>query len=129
VWFGALTTAVFFVVGKSLFGLYLGHTSIRVSYGAAGSLVIVILWTYYPCLILLFGAEITQVQAELRHASVVPNQTAMHVTEHERAQQGIPRTEDIERARTTPERGQIELHLPKANRRRRIVYFGLHGRR
>jgi membrane protein len=98
VWFGALTTAVFFVVGKSLFGLYLGHSSIGVSYGAAGSLVIVILWTYYSCLILLFGAEITQVQAGLRHAKLVPNETAVHVTEHARAQQGIPRIEDIERA-------------------------------
>jgi membrane protein len=98
VWLGALTTAFFFVVGKSLFGVYLGHSSIGVSYGAAGSLVIVILWTYYSCLILLFGAEITQVQAGLRHARLVPNETAVHVTEHELAQQGIPRTEDIERA-------------------------------
>ena len=98
VWYGALTTAIFFVVGKSLFGLYLGHSSIGISYGAAGSLVIVILWTYYSCLILLFGAEITQVQAGLRHARLVPNETTVHVTEHARAQQGIPRTEDIEQA-------------------------------
>jgi membrane protein len=98
VWLGALTTALLFVVGKSLFGLYLGHSSIGTSYGAAGSLVIVILWTYYSCLILLFGAEMTQVQARLRHARLVPNDTAIHVTEHARAQQGIPRTEDIKRA-------------------------------
>lgn len=98
VWFGALVTACLFVVGKSLFGLYLGHSSIGTSYGAAGSLVIVILWTYYSCLILLFGAEMTQVQARLRHARLVPNETAVHVTEHARAQQGIPRTEDIEEA-------------------------------
>jgi membrane protein len=95
VWFGALMTAILFVVGKSLFGLYLGHSSIGTSYGAAGSLVIVILWTYYSCLILLLGAEMTQVQARLRHAKLVPNETAVHVTEHDRAQQGIPRTEDI----------------------------------
>jgi membrane protein len=98
VWLGALTTALLFVVGKSLFGLYLGHSSIGTSYGAAGSLVIVILWTYYSCLILLFGAEMTQVQAQRRHAELVPNETGVHVTEHARAQQGIPRTEDIERA-------------------------------
>ena len=98
VWFGALTTAILFVVGKLLFGLYLGHSSIGTSYGAAGSLVIVILWTYYSCLILLFGAEMTQVQAGLRHAALVPNETAVHVTEHARAQQGIPRTDEIERA-------------------------------
>jgi len=98
VWFGALITATLFVVGKLLFGLYLGQSSIGTSYGAAGSLVIVILWTYYSCLILLFGAEMTQVQARLRHAKRVPNDTAVHVTEHARAQQGIPRTKDIERA-------------------------------
>ena len=98
VWLGALTTAILFVVGKSLFGLYLGHSSIGTSYGAAGSLVIIILWTYYSCLILLLGAEMSQVQARLRHAEIVPNETALHVTEHDRAQQGIPRTEDIERA-------------------------------
>ena len=83
VWFGALMTAILFVVGKSLFGLYLGHSSIGTSYGAAGSLVIVILWTYYSCLILLLGAEMTQVQARLRHAKLVPNETAVHVTEHD----------------------------------------------
>lgn len=95
VWLGALTTASLFVIGKSLFGLYLGHSTIGTSYGAAGSLVIVILWTYYSCLILLFGAEMTQVQAQLRHAKLVPDETAVHVTEHARLQQGMPRTEDI----------------------------------
>jgi membrane protein len=102
VWLGSLTTALLFVFGKSLFGLYLGHSTIGSSYGAAGSLVIVILWTYYSCLILLFGAEMTQVQARLRHAKLVPNETAVHVTEHARVQQGIPRTEDIERAAEDP---------------------------
>jgi len=98
VWLGAVVTAILFVVGKSLFGLYLGHSSIGSSYGAAGSLVIVILWTYYSCLILLFGAEISQVQARLRHARVEPNETAVPVTEHARVQQGFPRTDDIKRA-------------------------------
>lgn len=95
VWFGALTTAGLFVVGKSLFGLYLGHSTIGSSYGGAGSLVIINLWTYYSCLILLFGAEMTQVQARLRHARLVPTEKAVHVTEHARVQQGVPRTEAI----------------------------------
>jgi membrane protein len=98
VWLGALTTALLFLVGKSLFGLYLGHSTIGTSYGAAGSLVIVILWTYYSCLILLFGAEMTQVQARLDHARLVPTDKAVHVSEHERVQQGIPRTADVKRA-------------------------------
>jgi membrane protein len=98
VWLGAIITAGLFVAGKSLFGLYLGHSTIGTSYGAAGSLVIVILWVYYSCLILLFGAEMTQVQARLHQTPVAPTDKAVHVTEHARVQQGIPRTEDIEQA-------------------------------
>jgi membrane protein len=96
VWLGALMTAGLFVIGKSLFGLYLGHSTLSVSYGAAGSLVIVILWVYYSCLILLFGAEMTQVEARLHHTPLEPTEKAVHVTEHNRSQQGIPRTEAIE---------------------------------
>jgi membrane protein len=98
VWLGAFVTAGLFVIGKSLFGLYLGHSSLGSSYGAAGSLVIVILWVYYSCLILLFGAEMTQVQARLHHAPLEPTEKAVHVTEHARAQQGMPRTADVEEA-------------------------------
>jgi membrane protein len=98
VWLGAVATALLFVIGKSLFGLYLGHSTLGVSYGAAGSLVIVILWTYYSCLILLFGAEISQVHAKQRHARIVPTDVAIHVTEHDRVQQGIPRQEGVIRA-------------------------------
>lgn len=98
VWLGAGVTAGLFVVGKSLFGLYLAHSTVGSNYGAAGSLVIINLWTYYSCLILLFGAEMTQVQANLRHAHVEPKEKAVHVTEHDRIQQGVPRTEDVKRA-------------------------------
>ena len=94
VWLGAGITALLFSTGKSLFGLYLGHSSIGSSYGAAGSLVIVILWTYYSSLILLFGAEMTQVQARLRHVPREPRAMAIRVSEQERAQQGIPHEPD-----------------------------------
>jgi membrane protein len=98
VWFGALVAAVLFAAGKALFGMYLGHSTLGVSYGAAGSLVVVILWTYYTSLILLFGAEITRVQARLRHAPLLPNPSAVRLTEHDRVQQGIPRQEAIREA-------------------------------
>lgn len=104
VWLGAVVTAVLFAAGKALFGFYLGHSTLGASYGAAGSLIVIILWTYCSCLILLFGAEMTQVHARLRHARIVPRETAVHVTEHDRAQQGIPRTEDIEEAVEEDER-------------------------
>lgn len=90
VWLGATVTALLFVVGKMLFGWYLGHSTIGSSYGAAGSLVIVVLWTYYSSLILLFGAEVSFVAAQDAGEQVVPEEKAVHVTEHQRVQQGIP---------------------------------------
>lgn len=98
VWLGAAVTAILFTVGKSLFGLYLGHSTIGTSYGAAGSLVIVMLWTYYSALILLFGAEMSFVQARLRGSRVEPVTNAVHLTEHDRIQQGIPHQQEVEQA-------------------------------
>jgi membrane protein len=63
VWFGAAVTAVLFTLGKFLIGLYLGRASIGSAYGAAGSVVVLMVWVYYSSLILFFGAELTQVRA------------------------------------------------------------------
>jgi membrane protein len=60
VWIGAGITSFFFVVGQFLIGLYLGGSSVSSVYGGAGSLLIVLLWTYYSGTILFFGAEVTQ---------------------------------------------------------------------
>jgi membrane protein len=61
VWVGAAITALLFTLGKYLIGLYLGTSSVGSAYGAAGSLVVLIIWIYYSAQILFFGAEITQV--------------------------------------------------------------------
>jgi membrane protein len=63
VWFGAALTSVLFLIGKIALGIYFGRSAIGSSYGAAGSLVLVLLWVYYSAQILLFGAELTQVYA------------------------------------------------------------------
>src|ERR671918_1381025 len=63
VWLGAFVTAVLFSLGKFLIGLYLGNSAVASSFGAAGSLVLLLLWVYYSAQILLFGAEFTQVYA------------------------------------------------------------------
>ena len=63
VWVGGLTTAILFVAGKYLIGLYLGNSSLSSIYGAAGSLVVLLLWTYYSAQILFLGAEFTYVYA------------------------------------------------------------------
>ena len=63
---GAFVTAVLFTVGQQLIGLYLGQSTMTSTYGAAGSVMILLLWVYYSCQILLFGAEFTRAYAERR---------------------------------------------------------------
>lgn len=64
VWVGAVLTALLFIIGKSAIGLYLGRSGFSTSYGAAGSLVVILVWVYYSSQILFFGAEFTQVYAK-----------------------------------------------------------------
>lgn len=64
VWIGALVTGALFTIGKALIGSYLGSSNVASSYGAAASLITILLWIYYSSLILLFGAEFTKVYAE-----------------------------------------------------------------
>ena len=72
IWPGALVTALFFTVGKTLIGLYLGKASIGSSYGAAGSVIVLIVWVYYSAQLFFFGAEFTHAYAEHRMASTRP---------------------------------------------------------
>jgi membrane protein len=60
VWLGSLVTAVLFSIGKSLIGLYIGKSAVASSYGAAGTLVVVIVWVYYSAQIFFYGAEFTR---------------------------------------------------------------------
>lgn len=61
VWIGAVVTAIFFTIGKFLIGLYIGRSSIASGFGAAGSLVVVLVWIYYSAQIFLLGAEFTRI--------------------------------------------------------------------
>jgi membrane protein len=60
-WIGASVTALLFTIGKALIGLYLGKAAVGSAYGAAGSLIVIIVWVYYSAMIFLFGAEFTHV--------------------------------------------------------------------
>ena len=66
VWIGAFATAALFTVGKSMIGIYIGRTALDSTYGAAASLVVVLVWIYYSSLILFLGAEFTHVYAQRR---------------------------------------------------------------
>jgi membrane protein len=77
VWIGAGMTAVLFTLGKFLLGLYLGRAGVTSPYGAAGSLVLVLLWVYYSGLIFLFGAAFTKVHAASHDAAARPTAKAV----------------------------------------------------
>jgi membrane protein len=76
VWFGAMVTAALFGGGKYAIGLYLGRASIGSAYGAAGSVVVLLVWVYYAALILFIGAEITRIRASRKAAPVEANPAA-----------------------------------------------------
>jgi membrane protein len=75
---GATVTAFLFTIGKSLIGFYLGSSSIATSYGAAGGLLIVLLWVYYSAQIFLLGAEFTKAFAS-NYGSLRPNDGVLRV--------------------------------------------------
>ena len=79
VWVGATLTAVLFALGKFALGFYLGSGAAGSAYGAASSLITLLLWIYYAAQILLFGAEFTQVYANTYGARVVPMEHAVKV--------------------------------------------------
>jgi membrane protein len=103
VWIGATMTAALFVIGKLLIGLYLGNASVGSTYGAAGSLLVVLVWVYYSAQLLFFGAEFTQVYARRYGSRMVPTEDAVPMTEEARAQQGMPSRAAVEHAARTGE--------------------------
>ncbi|HKX12300.1 MAG TPA: YihY/virulence factor BrkB family protein [bacterium] len=79
VWIGGLFTSLLFTGGKQLIALYLGQSSVTSVYGAAGSLVILMLWVYYSALILFLGAAFTKAYADYRKVHIAPTDQAVPV--------------------------------------------------
>ena len=88
VWVGALATAFLFVLGKFALGYYLGNGNPGSAYGAAGSLALVLIWIQYASLIVLFGAEFTQVWSEERGSGIRPERGATRVKEKKQRVRG-----------------------------------------
>lgn len=89
VWAGAFFTALLFEIGKLGLSLYLGRESTVSSYGAAGAVVLLLLWVYYNACILFLGAEFTQVYALHTGRFIRPSPGAQAMTLHERLQEGL----------------------------------------
>lgn len=115
VWIGAAATAALFTLGRFLIGWYLGHAATESSYGAAGSLVALLMWVYYSAQLLFLGAEFTQVYANAHGVRIEPTANAIRVTKEQRAQQGMPHKSIV---KTTP---AISSPITVVNRSRAAI--------
>jgi membrane protein len=82
--FGGFITAIFFTLGKLAIGYYLGKSNLTTLYGAAGSIIIIMVWVYYSSIILYLGAEFTKVHANLFGRKIQPNEYAEWITIEEK---------------------------------------------
>lgn len=80
---GAAFTSALFMIGKYLIGLYIAQSDVGVTYGAAASLVLILLWVYYSSIILYFGAEFTRVYALSYGSGIEPDKTAVFIVKQE----------------------------------------------
>jgi membrane protein len=115
VWIGALATAVLFTIGKWAIGMYLGRAAVASTYGAVGSLVVLLLWVYYSSQIFLLGAEFTQVYSRELGSNYVPAENAVALSEAQRAREGIPHAAVLE-GRVQQVSGSASRLLPVAAR-------------
>jgi membrane protein len=90
VWIGALITSLLFVLGKYLIGIYIGTSTLSSTYGAAGSLVVLLLWVYYSAQIIFLGAEFTAVYAEKYGSGIKPKSKFMRYNFDEDHPEQIP---------------------------------------
>ena len=80
---GALFTAVLFIIGRFLIGLYIAKSGTGSTYGAAGSIIVILVWIYYTSMILYLGAEFTQVYTEAYGGRIQPSDYAVHIEQKE----------------------------------------------
>lgn len=128
VWMGAFVTAVLFSLGKFLIGLYLGNSTVGSSFGAAGSLVLLLLWIYYSAQILLFGAEFTQVYANKFGSKIVPEGEEGTIQPGVIVQPGRTPSKEFKPQLAIPAASAIsarENRLEQENRQTARVFVGL----
>jgi len=82
-WRGASFTTILFMAGKFIIGYYLSHSTITTIYGAAGSIIAILLWVYYSSIILYFGAEYTMLYACMFGKKVIPKDYAVFIEHRE----------------------------------------------
>src|SRR5215216_624541 len=128
VWLGAFVTAVLFSIGKLLIGLYLGNSAVASSFGAAGSLVLLLVWIYYSAQILFFGAEFTQVYANNYGSKIVAEGEETAPRSGKRVQPGSKSTKEFRPQLAIPAASAISVRegrLEKENQQTARVFVGL----
>jgi membrane protein len=111
VWTGAAVTSLLFTIGKFLIGLYLGKSDVTSSFGAAGSLVIMMVWVYYSAQIFLFGAEFTWVYANMYGSR--RNEAGQQKTQREQESE-VPTRSDSANAPSTSSQTSSEPALARS---------------
>jgi membrane protein len=96
IWIGAAITALLFTIGRVLIGLYIGRSSFASTYGAVGSLIVILLWVYYSAQIFFLGAEFTQVFARHYGKQIEPSKDAIALPTEDRLEMGRPTAAEIQ---------------------------------
>ncbi len=109
VWLGAIVTSMLFALGEYLIGLYLTHSSVGSAYGAAGSLVVILVWIYYSALILMYGAEFTKLYANRYGSKIRPAENARFVAAPQRT--APPARTPVRSPSAAAESGQIRRQI------------------
>lgn len=90
VWAGSIFTSLLFILGKVLIGFYIGNSDFNSTYGAAGGLITLLVWTYYNSQIIFLGAEFTWVWARRQGYPIRPNEYAVHIVRQVVEQESVP---------------------------------------
>lgn len=102
---GAAVTALLFKIGEYALSFYFERSDPTSAFGAAGSIILLLLWIYYSAQIIFLGAEFTEVYARVLGSGVQPEADAVAITREARAQQGIPTEGEVKRqAQGSPNR-------------------------
>lgn len=112
VWLGGAISSLLFAISKFLIGFYLGNSSIATTYGAAGSLVVILLWVYISAQILFFGAEFTQVYARRHGSQIRPTPDAVIVDDKSFDRKAFEVVEAV-KENTSPEEVKAEAESQK----------------
>jgi membrane protein len=132
VWLGSLVTTLLFSLGVYLIGIYLTIANVGSVYGAAGSLIVALVWIYYSTQILMFGAEFTKIYANRYGRRIVPRRTATSLAEHYNNLQADDSQEEEPEPEERiyfgmPEQEPIELPAPRQQKRKQLAagFIGL----